>query len=191
MHLVRAQGTVFVSACACAYASVVALAQNDDARASTSLKAAVGVDANAAVISTREQPLSDPFVAAFGRGIDAHVGALLPETALHFQPEVGYGYLELSPGSAHDWSMHRAYAGARLGFGEIVVPYLYGHVGRGWRASDYPVYVTDGASFDAGLGLDLKVWAVSVGGHVGYAQIDAKPQPPAWAVAGLDAQVAF
>jgi hypothetical protein len=150
---------------------------------------AVGVDANAAVVTSRQ--LSLPFVASFGRGMEAHVGLLVNAMWLHLQPEIGYGYLELSPGSVYDWSMHRAYVGARIGFGQILVPTLYGHAGWGWRASDYPMFVADGAAWDAGIGLDLNVAMVTVGGHIGYAQIAVQPTPPAWGNVGIDAQVAF
>jgi hypothetical protein len=93
-------------------------------------------------------------------------------------PEVGYAYDHMfaadNYGNSYAWDMNRLFLGARLGFGRILVPSVYAHIGYGWRQTDAD-YVTGGnggVAFDFGGALDLKVVPhVTFGAHLEYAAI--------------------
>ena len=69
----------------------------------------------------------------------------------------------------------------------LLVPFAFGHVGYGWRQTPDASYAGDGLAYDVGLGLDLNLWIVSFGGHVGYAAIGTPTPSPQWVILGLDA----
>jgi len=105
---------------------------------------------------------------------------------------VGYGYERLLADQAPtDWSTHRALVGGRIGLGELLVPFVFSHVGYGWRSTTDGSYGGNGVAFDAGLGLDLNLGIVAAGVHAGYATIDAQPAAPQWVILGLDGSLVF
>jgi hypothetical protein len=132
-----------------------------------------------------------------GGGFKIRVGDQIRFPRLRFTPEVGYGYDHLfatdDAGNAFDWNMHRVFAGARVGFGRLVVPTFYGHIGYGWRdTADPTIAQASGVAFDLGFALDFHVVRhVGFGGHVEYAAIDAQPYTPQWLALGLHADIAF
>jgi hypothetical protein len=132
-----------------------------------------------------------------GGGFKIRVGDQIRFPRLRFTPEIGYGYDHLfatdNQTFSYAWDMHRAFAGARVGFGRIVVPTFYAHVGYGWRDTGDPtVAQASGVAFDMGFALDFHlVPHFGFGGHVEYAAIDAEPYTPQWLALGLHADIAF
>jgi hypothetical protein len=132
-----------------------------------------------------------------GGGFKVRVGEQIRFPRLRLTPELGYGFDHLfatdNAGSAYAWDMHRLFAGARVGFGRLVVPTFYGHVGYGWRDTGDPsVSQASGVAFDLGFALDFHVIPhLGFGAHVEYAAIDAQPYTPQWLALGLHADLAF
>ena len=169
----------------------------DDRRGTTGLE--LGADLEGAV------PLHVPNVAGNdlrgGGGFKLRVGETLRFGDLRFTPEIGYAYTHLfasedsgydSP--TYDWNLHRAFAGARLGFGRFIVPVVYGHDGYGWRAVPDATFVQDSSGFawDAGVALDLHLIPhFGFGAHAEVAGIDAQPYTPEWLALGVHAELVF
>jgi hypothetical protein len=132
-----------------------------------------------------------------GGGFKFRVGDQIHFPRLRITPEVGYGFDHLfatdNQTFSYAWDMHRVFAGVRIGFGRVVVPTFYAHVGYGWRdTSDPTVAAASGVAFDTGFALDFHVVRhFGFGGHVEYAAIDAEPYTPQWLAIGLHADVAF
>jgi len=132
-----------------------------------------------------------------GGGFKVRVGEQIRFPRLRFTPELGYGYDHLfatdNANNAFAWDMHRLFAGARVGFGRVVVPTFYGHVGYGWRDTRDPsVAQASGVALDVGFALDFHVVPrLGFGAHVEYAAIDAQPYTPQWLALGLHADLAF
>jgi hypothetical protein len=132
-----------------------------------------------------------------GGGFKVRVGEQIRFPRLRFTPELGYGFDHLfaadNAGTAYAWDMHRLFAGARVGFGRLVVPTFYGHVGYGWRDTGDPsVNQASGVALDLGFALDFHVIPhLGFGAHVEYAAIDAQPYTPQWLALGLHADLAF
>jgi|HubBroStandDraft_2_1064218.scaffolds.fasta_scaffold194647_1 hypothetical protein len=132
-----------------------------------------------------------------GSGFKVRVGAQIHRRFLRIIPEGGFSYTHLfvtdAGGDNLGWNMERAFVGARIGFGEIVVPVVYGHVGYGWRdTTQGPVPASGGFAGDAGLALDLHLIPhFGFGFHAEYVAIDATPFVPDWLAFGLHADVAL
>jgi hypothetical protein len=132
-----------------------------------------------------------------GGGFKVRVGEQIRFPRLRITPELGYGFDHLfatdDAGTAYAWDMHRVFAGARIGFGRVVVPTFYGHLGYGWRDTGDPtINEASGFAFDMGFALDFHVVPhLGFGGHVEYAAIDAEPSSPRWLALGLHADIAF
>jgi hypothetical protein len=132
-----------------------------------------------------------------GGGFKVRVGEQIRYPRLRFTPELGYGFDHLfatdSAGASYAWDMHRLFAGARVGFGRLVVPTFYGHLGYGWRDTGDPtVNEASGLAFDLGFALDFHIIPhLGFGGHIEYAAIDAEPYTPRWLALGLHADLAF
>ncbi|HEY3819520.1 MAG TPA: hypothetical protein VGL81_20260 [Polyangiaceae bacterium] len=133
-----------------------------------------------------------------GFGFKVRAGEQFRFPGLRFTPELLYGYDHLwagdNQGNGWDWSMNRMTAGARLGFGRIIVPTLYAHIGYGWRQTD-AVYVTGangGLAFDVGGALDFRVVPhFGFGVHLEYAEIDTADTPAQWVAVGGHIDLAF
>ena len=132
-----------------------------------------------------------------GGGFKVRVGEQIRYPRLRLTPELGYGFDHLfatdNAGASYAWDMHRLFAGARVGFGRLVVPTFYGHLGYGWRDTGDPtVNEASGLAFDLGFALDFHIIPhLGFGGHVEYAAIDAEPYTPRWLALGLHADLAF
>lgn len=133
-----------------------------------------------------------------GGGFKIRAGDQIRFPGMRFTIEGGYGYDHLFATTdnqtiSYDWNMHRLFGGARIGFGHLVVPTFYAHVGYGWRdTADPTVAQASGVAFDTGFALDFHVVRhFGFGGHVEYAAIDAQPSAPQWLALGLHADVAF
>jgi len=156
----------------------------------------VGIDGEGAAPLDAPIPLSGNSLSG-GGGFKVRLGEQFRFVRMRFIPEIGYGYEHLfatdDSGNAYAWNMHRVFAGARLGFGRIIVPGIYAHVGYGWRDTGDPtVQDEEGVAFDAGLLLDIHVVPrLGFGAHAEYATIDAQPYAPHWLAAGVHADVVF
>lgn len=127
-----------------------------------------------------------------GGGFGIRLGRQIHLPGLRLTPEVGYGYMHLfGTNGWPDVTTHRIQGGLRLGVGELLVPFAFVHAGYGWRVSSEPVAGGGGLAVDVGVGLDLSLGPLSVGGHVGYASIAADPNDPKWVILGLDAAIVF
>ena len=111
--------------------------------------------------------------------------------------KLGYGYEHLYASNvasdAFAWDTHRAFAGARLGLGYILVPTIYGHVGYGWRSTgDVLVANASGMTYDVGGALDLHIIPhIGIGAHAEYNVFSAQPYSTQWVALGLHADIEF
>jgi hypothetical protein len=135
-----------------------------------------------------------------GSGFKLRFGAQIHRRFLRIIPEGGFSYTHLfvtdDAGESVGWNMERAFVGLRLGFGEVVVPMVYGHVGFGWRATTGgpldPVPSSNGVTGDVGFALDFHVVRhFGFGLHIEYVAVDAAPDVPDWFAFGLHGDVAF
>jgi hypothetical protein len=128
-----------------------------------------------------------------GAGFKVRLGEQIrfPGTGVRLTPEIAYAYDHLwaadGLGNSYDWSMNRLIAGARLGFGRIIVPSVYAHIGYGWRQTD-AAYVTGqdgGLAFDVGGAIDFRVVPhFGFGAHLEYAQVTTDVDTPQWLAIG-------
>jgi hypothetical protein len=135
-----------------------------------------------------------------GGGFKVRVGEQLRFPGIRFTPEVGYGYDHLwandDLGNQFGWDMNRIFGGARLSFGQILVPVVYAHIGYGWRqlGNGWTNEITGGnggLAYDVGGALDLRVVPhFGFGAHLEYAAIDI-PYQPQWVALGLHADLIF
>jgi len=132
-----------------------------------------------------------------GGGFKVRIGEQLRVPFMRFTPEIGYGYDHLwasdGDGTAYAWDLHRVFGGLRLGFGELLVPNIYGHIGYGWRDTGAPdVGQSGGLSYDVGAALDLHIIPhFGIGAHLEYAGINSQPDTPQWLALGLHADLVF
>jgi hypothetical protein len=163
--------------------SLAALVTPSVARAADT---AIGVDADGAIPTTESNLLDG------GGGFGVRLGSQTHLPLLRLTGEIGYGYERLFADKApSDWTTHRAFVGGRIGVGELLVPFVFGHVGYGWRVTSDSSYGGNGIALDGGVGLDVNLGILAVGGHVGYAFIDAQPSAPQWVILGLDGTLVF
>jgi hypothetical protein len=165
---------------------VIAVGALGPARAARAADTVIGLDADGAI------PVNSQRLLGGGGGFGVRIGSQLHLPLLRIAGEIGYGYERLFADQAPaDWSTHRALIGGRIGVGELLVPFVFSHVGYGWRTTTDGSYGGNGVAFDAGLGLDLNLGIVAAGVHAGYATIDAQPVNPQWVILGLDGSVVF
>lgn len=126
-----------------------------------------------------------------GGGFKIRAGEQFRFQGVRFTPELEYGYDHLwagdGYGNGYSWDMNRIAAGARLAFGRIIVPVIYGHIGGGWRQTSSPfVYGGEGGlAFDLGAALDFRVVPhFGFGAHIEYAQIATDVNSPQWVAIG-------
>lgn len=151
-----------------------------EARADT----VIAVDADGALPTTPNSLLDG------GGGFGVRLGSQLHLPLIRVTGEIGYGYERLLHDRApSDWNTHRFTAGARVGLGELLVPFAFAHAGYGWRSTADDSYGGGGLAVDAGIGLDVNLGLIALGGHIGYAAIDARPSTPQWVILGLDAAI--
>jgi hypothetical protein len=137
-----------------------------------------------------------------GAGFKIRAGEQFRFPGIRFTPEVGYGFDHLwagdASGNAFSEDMNRFFAGARLGFGRILVPVVYAHLGYGWRQDNAPngIITTSssngGLAFDVGGALDLRVVPhFGIGVHLEYSQITLDQAQPQWLAVGAHADLIF
>ncbi len=196
-----------------AAAAIVSLAHETDARAQfyyvrpapqNGVGLNVGVDLEGAADVT-PPAATDIFG---GGGVKLRVGAEIRRPYLRIIPELGFGYTHLfvsdQYGDNIGWDMERVFVGVRVGFGEVIVPTIYGHIGYGWRSAQdsnassyYSSGVTaipsaNGLAADGGLALDFHfVRHFGFGVHVEYVTVQATPSIPDWVAAGVHGDYRF
>jgi hypothetical protein len=133
-----------------------------------------------------------------GAGFKIRMGEQFRLPGVLVTPEAGYGYDHLwaadNLGNGYDWNMNRLFAGVRVGFGRIIVPTLYAHVGYGWRQTDaaYATGNNGGLAFDVGGALDFRVTRhVTLGAHLEYSQIALPTDTPQWLGIGGHLELLF
>jgi hypothetical protein len=133
-----------------------------------------------------------------GGGLKIRAGEQLRlRGGVRFTPEVGYGYDRLfvrdDAGDEFDWSLNRVFAGARLGFGRLVVPVFYAHAGYGWQATgEQGEQGNSGFAFDVGGALDFRLLPrVGFGVHIEYAAIETQPDQVSWLALGVHGDILF
>jgi hypothetical protein len=136
-----------------------------------------------------------------GGGVKLRLGVEFRRPWLRIIPEAGFGYTHLfiqDPSGANvGWNMERLFVGARIGFGELIVPVLYGHIGYGWRATEDDnggVYIpsASGLTVDGGVALDFHlVRHFGFGLHLEYTTVQAAPAIPDWVAAGVHGDYRF
>lgn len=136
-----------------------------------------------------------------GSGFKLRLGAQIHRRGLRIIPEGGFSYTHLfvtdDAGDSVGWNMERAFVGVRVGFGEIIVPMVYGHIGVGWRGTsggplDYPVPAASGLTADGGFALDFHVIRhFGFGLHIEYVAVEASPYVPDWVALGVHGDVVF
>jgi hypothetical protein len=128
-----------------------------------------------------------------GSGFKVRFGDQIHLPLLRITPEVGFALDRLfgdggSAYSGYAWDMERIFVGGRIGFGAVVVPTLYAHVGYGWRTTDDPaVPEGNGVAFDGGLALDLHlIRHFGFGAHAEYDTVaTGGGTTPRWLALGL------
>lgn len=159
-----------------ALAALLTSAPRARAEVTLSIDAALGVP----VDQTPQRYLST------GAGFDLRAGYRfrVPYQHVSFTPEILVGYTDLAA------NLIRIRPGLRVGIGRVLVPYAYGHIGWGYTSFDPlgtrdtapdPVFTgAHGFSFDAGVGLDVKVLRrLSVGAQLGYNVLNVGSTPRA------------
>jgi hypothetical protein len=136
-----------------------------------------------------------------GGGVKLRIGAEFRRPFLRIIPEIGFAYTHLfvtdTYGDNIGWNMERLFVGARVGFGEVVVPMIYGHIGYGWRGTDqnngaYYVPAANGLAADGGVALDFHlVRHFGFGIHLEYVTVQAAPSIPDWVAAGVHGDYRF
>lgn len=156
----------------------------------------VGIDGEGAVPLSAPVPLSGNNLSG-GGGFKIRFGEQFRFARVRIIPEVGYAYDHLFAtddiGDAFAWDMHRVFGGLRVGFGRVIVPGFYAHLGYGWRDTGDPtVRDEEGVAFDVGAMLDIHVVPrLGFGAHAEYATIDAQPFAPHWLALGLHVDIVF
>jgi|ERR1700733_9268536 hypothetical protein len=119
---------------------------------------------------------------------------------IRLTPEVGYAFDYLFPAGSdagsQPWNMNRFFAGARLGFGRIVVPTIYAHVGVGFRSVGGPTNQlfpnSTGVEFDTGVAVDFYLSRhFAIGPHVEFVDLDTTPNNPEWLAFGAHIDIVF
>jgi hypothetical protein len=139
-----------------------------------------------------------------GGGLKLRIGAEIRRPYLRIIPEGGFSYTHLfvndSAGNNEGWNLERLFVGVRIGFGEVVVPVIYGHIGYGWRATGQDNNSggfgfgpnTNGFTADGGVGLDFHlVRHFGFGFHAEYVTLQASPSVPDWLAFGAHADYRF
>lgn len=138
---------------------------------------------------------SSPPYARTGEGAAVRLGYRLGLPLISLTPEIGYSYVHLgSESGTPAIDVNRLFVGARLGFGAIIVPSVYAHVGYGFvGTTNGPLNPDNGVAVDAGLALDVRVVPhFGFGIHGGYATVaSSTPGSVDWINYGVQADLGF
>ena len=108
--------------------------------------------------------LSEPG-ASIGGGGAVRLGRKLDFVLVSLTPEIGGGYDRFN-GYNND-SIYRGFIGGRLGFGKIIEPSVFAHVGVGKLDTNFGDHTA--VTFDGGIALDLTFLPlINLGAHASY-----------------------
>jgi hypothetical protein len=157
----------------------------------------LGLDAEGAADVTPPQNAST----IGGGGFKIRIGAEIRRPFLRFIPEGGFSYDHLfysdNNGNSQGWNMERAFVGGRIGFGQVIVPIVYAHVGYGWRVTSgdggaLQSANASGLTADGGVGLDFHlIRNVGFGVHLEYVTVQTSVAVPDWVAFGGHMDVRF
>lgn len=134
-----------------------------------------------------------------GVGANLRLGSGLDVPGLDLSLELGgtYAAFASGPGDLGADTLWAGFGGARLGFGEVLRPGAYAHVGYASYDRFEPFSDTPGSGGGlfgrAGLFLDLALPVLSVGADVAYDSFLTGDfgERPAWLTAGVHAALTF
>ncbi|HVY25964.1 MAG TPA: hypothetical protein VHB79_05405 [Polyangiaceae bacterium] len=155
-----------------------ACADDDDDHKVGRTTIGLDVDFNTLVDTSRDES---------GGGGALRVGRQLGLILIKLTPELGGSYHAFSgQGDAH---LYSGFVGGRLGFGAVIEPSIYGHVGlahiSGFESRTAPL-------LDAGLAVDLTLLPlIDLGLHAGYNVMLPRENDPAFKFVTLGAQAAL
>ena len=109
-------------------------------------------------------PLREPR-ADIGGGGALRLGRKMDLVLVSLTPEIGGGYDRFN-GDANA-RLYRGFIGGRLGFGKLIEPSVFAHIGVGKLDADFGNHTA--ATFDAGIALDLTFLPlINLGAHASY-----------------------
>jgi hypothetical protein len=110
---------------------------------------------------------------------------------LSVTPELAFTYHGFDPDGP---AAYRGLVGMRLGFGEIVRPGAFAHLGIGRVNTEAPAPSSTGLGYDAGVFLDFTLLPLfNIGAHAAYNGINASDVDPNfnWVTVGAHAALVF
>jgi hypothetical protein len=128
--------------------------------------------------------------AGTGGGGALRLGRKIDFILISLTPEIGGSYYRFD-GFNHD-RMYRGFIGGRLGFGKIIEPSVFAHIGVGRVEADVASHTAP--VFDAGIALDLTVLPlINLGAHASYNTLFPQGDYPSfsWLALGLHAALVF
>ena len=134
-------------------------------------------------------PLREPG-ADIGGGGAVRLGRKMDFVLVSLTPEIGGGYDGFS-GDAKA-GIYRGFIGARLGFGKIIEPSVFAHIGVGRLDADFGNHTA--ATFDGGIALDLTFLPlINLGAHASYNTLLAQSNYSSfdWLALGLHVALVF
>lgn len=105
-------------------------------------------------------------------------------------PELAYTFHNFADGP----QAYRGAVGLRLGFGEILRPGVFAHLGLGHLVREEPTPASTAFSYDAGVFLDFTLLPVlNLGVHSAYTGVGSTDDAPSfrWMTVGLHAALVF
>jgi len=128
-----------------------------------------------------------------GLGFDGRFGYRLSLIVLALTPEIGAGYQHLAGDDPlAELSVTRVFAGARLGFGAIIQPAIFAHVGYGWLSATNVDRSDHAPMVDGGLAIDLRLIPhISPGVHASYNALTTSPSSLHWVDLGAHVEIEF
>lgn len=145
-------------------------------------------------------PQDDRLGEETGFGINGRLGLGLPLPAVELVPEISVGYVDFARAGPLNPGVVRAMVGARVGFGALLRPTLFAHVGWASLSLDQDddffeppggLGEEDALAADAGIALDLALLPLlTVGAHGAYNLLDTDDALDWWS-AGVHAALSF
>jgi len=128
--------------------------------------------------------------ADIGGGGAVRLGRKVDFVLVSLTPEIGGGYDRFN-GDANA-GIYRGFVGGRLGFGKIIEPSVFAHIGVGRLDADFGNHTA--ATFDAGIALDFTLLPlINLGAHASYDSLLAQGQYSSfnWLALGLHVALVF
>lgn len=163
--------------------SVARSAKARDDRADDSSKTVLAFDLD--FIAPLREPGSD-----IGGGGAVRLGRKMDFVLVSLTPEIGGGYDHFN--GDNNAAVYRGFIGGRLGFGKLIEPSVFAHIGVGKLDADVGSHTA--AAFDAGVALDLTFLPlINLGAHASYNTLLAQANYSSfdWLALGLHVALVF